>query len=325
MNDPSAKEQNRLLPLTIAGLICFVIAVSTGSAAWFLLGSNSPLREKNKVNAGRSRDSKIVAETKPDEAQLPPIVPTYNLSNPFPVSIPVIRLAPAGELPVEGGEVVLGGEVDQPSRREIVGRFYIAESEVTNAHFREFIRETTPEKARNFARGKDDEPVTNVSWQDARDYCDWLSKKIEAEVRLPSEAEWELAARGREGFKYPWGNDWNDAAADADKKIGFVRPVKSLAANKSPFGAFDMAGNVWEWVADEVVDETGSPKKFGGTNQMYKDVPVRIAKGGAAVESRENVSATARINMPETVRLPIVGFRYVVRREENASGNMQKQ
>jgi toxoflavin biosynthesis protein ToxD len=312
MAETLAKEHNqtelRLLPLTVAGFICFVIAVSSGGAAWYLFGSKSPRRqtEKNVVQSQIGQEK--VAQTPLENAVEPSV--NDNFAKFGNAGFP----APAGELPVGGGEIVLGGgKTGAPERRESVRDFAIAETEVTNAQFRDFLQETAPERAKTFAFGKANEPVANVSWREARDYCDWLSKKIGAEVRLPTEAEWEMAARGRENFKYPWGNEWQTTAAITENANG-IRPVKSFPANKSPFGAFDMAGNVWEWVADEARDRTGRPQKYAGPNKDYKDATMRVAKGGAAVESKENLAADVNISLPENAHLPIVGFRYVVRR-----------
>jgi formylglycine-generating enzyme required for sulfatase activity len=150
--------------------------------------------------------------------------------------------------------------------------------------------------------------VTGVTWQDAVDYCEWLSKKIGATVRLPSEKEWVLAAAGPQNFKYPWGNEWNPRAANyKGSRGGVIVAVKSYPDFKSPCGAYDMAGNVWEWVSDDALD--GNGKQFMSGSVVHKTL-----KGGSAGVRPEYLTTGARIHLAPGERDPWVGFRYVVMR-----------
>lgn len=298
-------RESRLLPLSAAGLVCLVTAFALGYGGWYFFGTHGPARQASAAEPVRQ----TAVETEPaPAAEAPP---------------PTVRRAPAGELPVEGGEVSLGGpDAGFPLRRELVEPFLIGETEVTNEQYREFVKArgyAAPDgwKGGEFPPGAALEPVTGVTWADAVEYCKWLSEQTGAEVRLPTEAEWELAARGRDGRKYPWGEEWDEHAADSSEGQGRVRAVKSFPAGKSPAGAYDMAGNVWEWVADEARDEEGRPKSKDG-------VSYRIIKGGSAGEPRAFVTAAARYEVLADKKSPTLGFRYVVvRRDASGEGTNQ--
>ena len=101
--------------------------------------------------------------------------------------------------------------------------------------------------------GKENHPVVNVNYYDAQAYCKWLSKITGETYRLPTEEEWEKAARGADGRRYPWGNEWNSNLANTvESGIGDTTPVGKYSPNgDSPYGVADMVGNVWEWTSTE--------------------------------------------------------------------------
>ncbi|HEX8455914.1 MAG TPA: SUMF1/EgtB/PvdO family nonheme iron enzyme [Pyrinomonadaceae bacterium] len=299
-----AAPPSRLVPLSVAGVVCFLVALILGCTAWYFFGTHRRQAAADK--------QALVQTPRPETAATPEATPA-----------PPVKRAPAGEVPVTAGEVALGGEgTDMPLRRELVSPFHVAETEVTNAQYREFVRATRHKapphwKGDDFPPGTAAEPVTNVTWQDAVDYCEWLSKEIGARVRLPTEAEWERAARGDENFKYPWGNEFNERAVVSAETQGRIRAVKSFDENRSPFGAYDMAGNVWEWVSDEARDESGQPILLHGLRQ-------RVIKGGAAVEPRKFMTAQTHYQFPEEQGSEKLGFRYVVERENETKPNANR-
>lgn len=149
----------------------------------------------------------------------------------------------------------LAGDDEKPQHTvDIPYDYRIARTPVTNAKFREFA------EARNLdwkPSGPDDHPAVKVRWHDARAYCEWLTEKLRQSgeltadevVRLPTEAEWEKAARGEYGNEWPWGNEFDSAKCNmAEGGKGGIAPVGSYSpVGDSPYGVADMAGNVWEW------------------------------------------------------------------------------
>lgn len=305
-------DDMRLFPFIFAGIICFTLAVILGVGSWYLFNLR---RNSQIVAASENITPSIVSESKNSSVEIPSasVEPSPVVEEPSVINKP----KPENVVEVPGGEIVIGGgETKIPLERAIIGKFLIGETEVTNSQYAEFINETNYAeppgwKKSEFPAGTENFPVRNVSWRDAKAFCDWLGKKLDMTVRLPSEAEWELAARGAEGFKYPWGNDWKKDAAISKETGGEVSMVKNFPLNRSPFGAFDMVGNVWEWTEDkvgkneEVTDSQVEKALEDGRN-------LRIVKGGSAKEKSSQLSAQARYEIPEKTKVPMVGFRYVI-------------
>lgn len=149
-------------------------------------------------------------------------------------------------------------------------------------------------------------PVTGVDWQDTHSYCAWR------EMRLPTEAEWEKAARGIERFEYPWGNEWDikkaNAAGGKDWGNG-IAPVGSYESGASPYGVHDMAGNVMEWVADDYLPYPGNALSGLAFNQKQK-----VARGGGPggvghYATRYFARSAQRVNLRPDARFNDLGFR----------------
>lgn len=157
-------------------------------------------------------------------------------------------------------------EDEEPIHTVSLDGYYIDKYEVTNADYLSCVEEGVcdpPKKINSYTRKEyygnpefDDYPVIYVSWFDAQAYCEWRG------LRLPTEAEWEKAARGTDGHIYPWGDNFaGDAGNFCDRDYGYndgygdTSPVGSYPAGVSPYGVMDMAGNVTEWVADRYGDD----------------------------------------------------------------------
>jgi formylglycine-generating enzyme len=139
-------------------------------------------------------------------------------------------------------------ENEKPQHLHYVPPFYMGIACVTVAQFRIFAQETKYEAGSGWQKDPDEHPVRFVSWDDATAYCAW------AGLRLPTETEWELAARCYEALKYPWGNDWEDGRrvcwSEQKGPKGSTAPEFGHPKGVSPFGSFQQSGNLWEWCAD---------------------------------------------------------------------------
>jgi formylglycine-generating enzyme required for sulfatase activity len=307
------EDDLRLLPFAVAGLVCFTIAVILGTGSWLVFGSRN--RQSILTNAETSLPS--TPET-PAKTEQTPVLPQNSDTT---AKVETLAKAPIENVvEVAGGEIALGGGDTKLSVERVnVRDFSIGATEVTNAQYAEFIKETnhlapTDWKNGEFPKGAENFPVTNVSFQDAADFCKWLEKKLGLPVRLPTEAEWEMAARGREAYKYPWGNEWNEKAAASKENGGKISAVRSFPLNRSPFGAFDMAGNVWEWTQDKVL-KTEAVTDEAVKKALESGQVLRVVKGGSALIPAAQISAQARYEIPETAKVQSVGFRYIVERK----------
>ena len=154
-------------------------------------------------------------------------------------------------------------------------------------------------------------PVVDVTWHEAQAYCVWLSNEIEQVVRLPTEAEWERAARGTDERMWPWGNELDPGRANtAEATHGGPTSVGAYLTGASPVGALDMAGNVWEWTASLqapypyiAADGRESPQAVEGMDRR------RIMRGGCWANPAHFARTTCRFRLPPESSTHLLGFR----------------
>jgi len=159
-----------------------------------------------------------------------------------------------------------------PIQQVELDQFFIDQYEVSNAHYAQFVSDTGHQPPEDWNGNmppteEEDHPVDGVSWDSAVAYCQWTNK------RLPTEAEWEVAARGTEQRLFPWGNNQSVVPLPA----GGTYPVGGKPTNQSSFGVFDMAGNVWEWVGESYAPiEQGNQVLRGGANGFLQNMAYRL-------------------------------------------------
>jgi len=195
---------------------------------------------------------------------------------------------------------------EQPVHQTALDAFWLDRTEVTNGQFARFIRRTShpaPGAWGAYAAGRDVHPVVEVTWHDAVAYCRWAGK------RLPTEAEWEYAARGSDGRTYPWGDVWDRSRANSRASgIRASTPVGAYPAGASPFNALDLAGNVWEWTASLY-----RPYPYAATDgrEVLGASGLRVARGGSWDVVPGSLRSTLRIRLDPSYRAIVLGFRCV--------------
>lgn len=230
----------------------------------------------------------------------------------FPAWVPAAKHVPLSEtVSIPAGPFTMGSDTgpedERPAHSVTLAAFAIDRFPTTNAHFAEFLNAVGYTNARGehlfdhddpdarihqtggkwvADKGYENHPAVEVSWVGARDYCAWRAK------RLPTEAEWEKAARGTDGRRFPWGHDAPDRSrAQFNAGFNHTAPVDRFSAGASPYGVQDMAGNAWEWVSSAY---RPYPYRADDGRENLSAGPVRATRGGGHDSPATEITTTQR-------------------------------
>ena len=285
--DEKKRKNNRVIAVVAVVVIALLLI-----AILILTRSSS---EESSQGSSDNTASETAADKLPDDTKQ--------------ASLPSSPLQPiAGMAYVTGGDFIMGRnggtEYERPQHQETVSPFFIDIFEVTCEEYKKFIDETGYRAPVGWSNGNYPpawarRAVTGIDWDDANAYARWAGK------RLPTEQEWEFAARGSDGRLYPWGNEWRGMAANADSSSHkHVSEIGEHTSGPSPFGAQDMIGNVWEWTASDLAAYPG------GVLPAQAQGDLKVIRGGSWRENRRQATVTVRRGMPPRgVISPDVGFR----------------
>jgi formylglycine-generating enzyme required for sulfatase activity len=248
-----------------------------------------------------------VGRLRATDSSAPPFVPTVARPEPnldvltitTPIQMELMRI-PAGPF-LMGSDPARDEQAsddEQPQHTLELPEFYIGKYPITNAQYATFVQATGHRqpnhwKAGRIPAGKEAHPVVHVGWKDALAFCDWLKRETGREFTLPSEAEWEKAARGADGRIYPWGDDPpTPELCNFGENVGDTTPVGKYSPHgDSPYKCIDMIGNVWEWTRSIYTDYRYDP------NDGREDLSVRgdhVLRGGSWGSSRPIARCASR-------------------------------
>lgn len=310
--------------------MALALAVCVLAASALLFVDRFPFRSRETVGTQDSgqgvRSGSAQSETPAEKSPLPagPVIPDAGVQSKM--------------VYVRGGYFWLGnaqGNIDEnPVRKIYLEDYYIARHEVTNREYREFVESTghcvpysaLPEAKEfnwdpldlSYPEKSGECPVVLVSWHDATAYCRWLSGRYGCEASLPTEAQWEKAARGAESSVYPWGNNMPENRGELGnfygRHDGFDRlaPVGSFPWGISPTGCWDMAGNAAEWCLDsyDKFAYQSMPERDPCTERA--DWPWKVVRGGSWLDAIDCSRSSYRWPADADDRSIRWGFRYVV-------------
>ena len=202
---------------------------------------------------------------------------------------------------------------EEPQREVTLDAYYVGKYLVTNAQHAQFVAARGyyhPQFHTDSRFNSSDCPVVGVTWHDVQAFLGWLNKLTDDVYRLPTEAEWEKAARGTDGREYPWGNEWDSSRANtSESRLKRTTPIGNYPDGVSPYGCYDMAGNAYEWCSDWFHPET---YKYAPAENPQGPIDSRrkVIRGGSWVARGEFAARCANRAAYEPIQaVHNVGFR----------------
>ena len=318
--DPAALRQARKprWPMAMLALSVSVIAV-VGGASWYF-SLLQPRQMPNQTSTPAETQQATPSPAPAATADAPGVTPGPEL---VPVEAPKAIPSPAPTLAaitpqrapemvsIPGGTFGMGSDNDlseKPIHRVSIKPFAISKFPVT---VREWNACVAAKGCTYAATGEDDAPVTNLSWADTQQYVEWLSRVLQKPFRLPSEAEWEYAARGSTGTKFWWGDQFQAGMANCkgcNEPYDAKQPLKVGSFKPNPFGLYDMGGGVNQWVTDcWHKSYQGSPSD--GSPWVDNECLSHVIRSGSWKNDPSYVRPSSRDHYDTAVRYPTHGFR----------------
>ena len=299
--------------------------------ALFVVVVGGGLLNQNRGNSVSSAPT--TAPVVPTTAQVEPtIAPGAPTPSPLPAWVPETVEVPAGPFLMGSSDADTQAESNERLQHTLtLATYWIGKTEVTNAQFRPFVagdgytnqtywdsagwqwrtdnKQVQPGCWSEARWNGDTQPVVCVTWYEAMAYTRWLSAQTGQRFSLPTEAEWEKAARGTDGRIYPWGNSWEANRANSEESgLKKTVPVGQYPSGASPYGALDMAGNVWEWTRSVYTpypyNPTDGREDLSNPAQKYFTL-----RGGAWLDQPIYLRAAFRLSLTPGYLYRFVGFR----------------
>ncbi len=232
------------------------------------------------------------------------------------------KISKDGFVTIAKGHFYLGserkecGNAERPKRRVFLSEYRISINLITNRVYREFLESTgfpfpTPPWLDHSVIGKDEHPVVGITWDEAMTFCQWMGGL------LPTEAQWEKAAKGIDSRTYPWGDEFSNTKANIDFFHNATTSVGLYPEGASPYGCLDMAGNVREWCLDWYDPQSYSKIPMGGKDpQGPFEGKHKVMRGGGFRSYRDEARCSFRGHASVDTREPDIGFRIVLSNEE---------